>query len=97
MDIHLPKVSNDYIFSMNFENSLGRDLLQLDIRGKQFYFNNVQQNVYEQTQGWHRLELYFHDSNIDLVWQHALRIRENSFGSSIFMFRLWKNVYNHDY
>jgi len=73
--IYIPEVTNDYIFSIGF-SAEDRVILQLDLRAKKLYANNNDMNIYESTNGWHRLGVFLHENVTDIVWQHQVSAEE---------------------
>ena len=69
--LYLEEANNDYVFSISISDSTTA-FLQLDLRNKVLYVNNVATTLYGSTTGWHRLEVNILSNTTDIVWQHEL-------------------------
>jgi len=69
--LYLEEANNDYVFSISISDSTAA-FLQLDLRNKVLYVNNVATTLYGSTTGWHRLEVNILSNTTDIVWQHEL-------------------------
>lgn len=69
--IYIEEVNNDFVFSVSLIGSNNRLLLQVDLRSKTLYVNNEATTLYEDSLGWHRLEVHGDDfaPRYDVIWQ----------------------------